>query len=71
MEEDSQQGDKRNNRLDLLEKIKPPAYKKLDYNSLVEEKFEVKEYFRKLNLPDARLKFALRTQMTRTVQTNY
>ena len=46
-------------------------YKKLDYDSLVDEKFEVKEYLRKLNLPDARLKFALRTKMTRTVQTNY
>ena len=59
------------NTIDLLEKMKPPAYKKLDYDSLVEEEFGIKEYFAKLNLPDARLKFALRTKMTRTMQTNY
>ena len=62
---------KSRNRIDLLDKAKPPANNKLDYNSLVAEEFGKKEYFSKLNLPDARLKFALRTKMTRTVQTNY
>ena len=62
---------KNRNRIDILEKTKPPAYKKLDYDSLVEEEFGLKEYFTKLNLPDARIKFALRTKITRTVQTNY
>ena len=58
------------NRLDLLGRIKS-GFKKLDYNTLCEEKFEIKDYFKALNLPDARLKFSLRTKMTKTVQMNF
>ena len=58
------------NRLGLLARIKN-GYKKLDYDALCYEKFETKDYFKTLNLPDARLKFALRTKMTRTVQMNF
>ena len=35
------------------------------------ENFERKEYMDKLNLADARLRFALRAQMTKTVQMNF
>ena len=45
--------------------------KKLDYATLNEEKFETKEYFKSLNLPDVRLKFVLRSKMTKTVQMNF
>ena len=46
-------------------------YKKLDYKELVKEKFQTKPYLKNLNLADARLRFALRTRMTMTVQANY
>ena len=59
------------NRFDLLEKIRPPAYKKLDFETLAAEKFERKEYLNKLNLADARLRFSLRAKMTKTVQMNF
>ena len=59
------------NRYDLLEKIRPPAYKKLDFETLSAEKFERKEYLDKLNLADARLRFSLRAKMTKTVQMNF
>ena len=52
------------NRLDLLGRIKS-GFKKLDYNTLYNEKFEIKDYHKALNLPDARLKFSLRTKMTK------
>ena len=46
-------------------------YEKLDYNTLSDENCERKDYLKSLNLPDARLKFALRTKMTKTVQMNF
>ena len=58
------------NKSSLLQKIQN-GYKKLDYKTLREEKFETKEYLKSLNLPDARMKFALRSKMTKTVQMNY
>ena len=45
----------------MLEKIK--SYKK--------EKHETKDYLKNLNLSDARLKFAIRSKMTKTVQMNF
>ena len=58
------------NKASLLEVIEK-KYKKLDYEVLSEENFELKEYFKSLNLPDARLKFALRSKMAKSVQMNY
>ena len=58
------------NKSSLLQKIQN-GYKKLDYKTLREEKFETKEYLKSLNLPDARMKFALRSKTTKTVQMNY
>ena len=58
------------NRANLLETVLS-RYKKLDYNILREENLEMKDYMKSLNLPDARLKFALRSKMTKTVQMNY
>ena len=45
-------------------------YKKLDYEELKKENYKIKDYLTSLNIADARLKFALRTCMTRTVQSN-
>ena len=59
---------KRVNKETLLKKIE--KYKKLDHSELEREEFKTKTYLTTLNLPDARLKFALRTQMTRLVQAN-
>ena len=58
------------NRVSLLEIIKN-KYKKLEYEVLSEENCEMKEYFKSLNLPDARLKFALRSKMTKSVQMDF
>ena len=58
------------NEKSLLNTIKE-KYKKLEYNTLKEENCDVKDYLKSLNLPDARMKFSIRTKMTRTVQMNY
>ena len=44
---------------------------KIDYKVVVKEEFQTKPYLKYLNLADARLRFALRARMTRTVQVNY
>ena len=58
------------NRADILDNVKS-NYKKLDHEVLREENCDQKEYLTTLNLPDARLKFALRAKMTKCVQMNY
>ena len=58
------------NRADILETIEN-SYKKLDHKVLREENCDQKEYLKSLNLPDARIKFALRAKMTTNVQMNY
>ena len=57
------------NKRTLLEKIK--NYKKLDFVKLKKEDYETKNYLASLNIADARLKFALRTCMTKTVKANF
>ena len=47
------------------------SYKKLEHSKHADEAFGSKDYIRKLNIPDARLKFSLRAKMTRTVQMNF
>ena len=57
------------NKRTLLDKIK--KYKKLEFEKLSKEDHEMKKYLASLNIADARLKFALRTCMTKTIQANY
>ena len=57
------------NNADLLEMAK--KYKKLNHETLKQEEAGLKQYLRTLNLPDARLRFALRSKMTRYVQMNF
>ena len=57
------------NKRKLLMRIK--NYKKLDYEKLKKEDYKIKDYLTSLNIADARLKFALRTCMTRTVKSNF
>lgn len=57
------------NRSDLLKKNK--SYKKLDYFSLKNEEFETKSYFKNLTLRDARTKFSVVSQMTRSVKMHF
>ena len=59
----------RQNELDLTERIR--YYKKLDQIDTKNEVFGRQPYMKTLNLPDARLRFALRARMTRTIQTNF
>ena len=54
----------------LLDLIKN-KYEKLNYESLKEENFEMKEYVTKMSLQDARTKFAIRSKMVKTVKFNY
>ena len=61
---------KEQNENSLLETVNI-KYNKFDYNVLSEEKCDTKEYMKSLNLPEARIKFAIRSKMTRTVQMNY
>ena len=60
---------KEHNKRNLLAKIK--NYKKLDFEKLQKEDYQTKQYLKSLSIADARLKFALRTCMTRTVQANF
>ena len=46
-------------------------YKKLDINEAKKEKFETKKYLKEMTLADARMNFALRCKMTRTIQMNF
>ena len=57
------------NEEEILNKMK--KYKKLDYEKYAKESFEVKHYLKVLNIPDSRMKFAIRSKMTQTVQMNY
>ena len=57
------------NRADILEKIEN-HYKKLDHKVLRELNCDQKEYMKSLNLPDARIKFALWAKRPKTVQMN-
>ena len=57
------------NKKDILEKMK--SFKKLDYSIHAQESFGLQDYVKNFNIPDARLKFALRSKMLRTVQMNF
>ena len=46
-------------------------YKKLEYNELIYEHCEIKNYMVNLNLYNARLRFKIRAKMTPTVQMNF
>ena len=46
-------------------------YKKLSFEELSLESFEMKDYLRNMNLVDARLKFSIRAKMTTSVMMNY
>ena len=58
------------NKKHLLELIKS-NYKKLDYHTLVKEKFEAKGYLKELRLSHARLRFRIRTKMVENVAFNF
>ena len=44
---------------------------KMDKSQMEKEDFGLKHYVKTLNVPDARLRFAIRTYMTRTVKMNF
>ena len=54
---------------DLLFQMK--KYSKIDESELKKEEYSLKNYIKKLNTPDARLRFALRAKMTRSVKMNF
>ena len=56
-------------RIDLLDSIK--RYSKIDAKQLLKEEYKMKSYILALNVPDARLKFALRAKMLRSVKMNF
>ena len=58
------------NKVDILNLMKKP-YKKISYTDHVQEEFHRQPYLKTLNIPDARLKFKLKTGMTPTVRMNF
>ena len=60
-------GDK--NQQDILNQVK--KLKKIDYEKLKNEKYEMKSYLKDMNIADARLKFAIRSKMTKSVMMNF
>ena len=58
------------NRLYLLEQIRS-KYEKLDYETLKEEDFMMKDYVKNLNMHEGRMKFYIRSKMVRHVKFNY
>ena len=54
-----------------LELAKINEYKKIDFNSLSDNDFELKAYLKELNVTDARLKFKIVSQMTPGVKMNF
>ena len=58
------------NKTQLLQQIQT-KYKKLDYEQLKHENYEVKEYFKNLQLGNARLKFRIRTKMVENIALNF
>ena len=47
------------------------SYKKLDYTKLSSEKFEVKEYFKSMNIHDCRLYFKIQSLVTPTIRSHF
>ena len=58
------------NRDDLLTNVKK-NYKKINYNEMNNEQFELKPYLKELDMSSARDNFRLRSKMTRTVKFNF
>ena len=46
-------------------------YKKLDYNKICIEKFELKSYFKEMDIQQSRLNFKIRCYMTPTIRLNF
>ena len=57
------------NRKELIAESK--YLSKVDTSLLEKEEFKIRKYITILNVPDARLRFAIRSNMTRTVKMNY
>ena len=58
------------NKTQLLHEIQT-KYKKLDYEQLKNENFEIKDYMKNLRLGNARLKFRIRTKMVENIAFNF
>ena len=58
------------NKKELLDQVES-KYKKLDYEKLKEEKFEMKEYVKSMRMHDGRLNFQIRSKMVKNIAFNY
>jgi hypothetical protein len=58
------------NRNDFLNLMKKP-YKKISHSDYVQEELKLQPYLQDLSIPEARLKFKLKTGMTPTVRMNF
>ena len=59
------------NKEKIIEQIKEKGYKKIDTETMHDDTFLLKSYFKDLKVEDARLKFKLVSSMTPTVQMNF
>ena len=69
MEKTHQRKDYIENKSDILNQMK--SYKKLKYDDFKDEEFRVQPYLQKLNIPQARTMFKLKSLMTPTVRMNF
>ena len=58
------------NKKELLDQVER-NYKKLEYEKLKEEKFEMKDYVKSMRMNDGRLHFQIRTKMVKNIAFNY
>ena len=59
------------NKVKFLEKAKSKKYKKINIDDLMQNDFQLKQYFRRLNIVDARIKFKLVSFMLPSVKMNF
>ena len=57
------------NRREILQDIK--NYKKINYDELVEDKFERKSYFSEMNIENSRIMFKIKSQVLPTIRKNF
>ena len=56
-------------RKDILKRSKP--YKKINYFEMKEEEFKIKDYFKSMNLEEARMMFSLRMKTTKNIKSHF
>ena len=59
------------NKSKLLEIARSKQYKKVNFNDLSENDFNLKQYFKSMSIADSRLRFKVESQMVPLVKMNF